>query len=111
VPRNEKIGLLQFAATRCKTAPFVFIILQALFCSFTPDFLCFHKLPASFLQNRGWGYQFASKILASSVMEEKRRGVQIARISAKQLQVISRDGDGLRIETGGPRSLDVVRRR
>jgi hypothetical protein len=45
-------NLLQLAA---KSVPLFSSLYSLFFSTFTRDFLCFHQLPASFLQNRGWG--------------------------------------------------------
>ncbi|HEX3544037.1 MAG TPA: hypothetical protein VHT31_05885, partial [Candidatus Acidoferrum sp.] len=50
--KSASSNLLQLAA---KSVPLFSSLYSLFFSTFTRDFLCFHQLPASFLQNRGWG--------------------------------------------------------
>ena len=62
LPREQKTRtLLQLAANRL---PLFSSTYNLFFQAFTPDFLCFHPLPDSFLQNRGVGASMANFLSA-----------------------------------------------
>jgi hypothetical protein len=133
---TKKSVSLQFAATRRKTRPFVFITLQPLFFALLPaTFFVFINFQPLFCKTGGGDINLLPKSRyepgacltllaasacrtehmlwkASSVVQEKLRGDTDREDPEKTaLGLFHEIEDGRRIETSGPRSLHTVRRR